>query len=147
MTHAIYNANAGFTYTITDELLVCHCPECGVPHGVPAGLVEQVHKKRPCFSIYCPNGHIWGYHGPSAADRLVKERERSARLAAERDQAEASAKAQRGVATRARNERNRLSARVKAGTCPCCNRTFKQLARHMASQHPGFGPIVEGGVT
>lgn len=27
---------------------------------------------------------------------------------------------------------------VGAGVCPCCNRTFKNLARHMAGQHPGF---------
>lgn len=25
--------------------------------------------------------------------------------------------------------------------CPCCNRTFKQLAAHMASQHPTFTPL------
>lgn len=26
--------------------------------------------------------------------------------------------------------------RIGAGICPCCNRTFSQLARHMQSKHP-----------
>lgn len=66
-------------------------------------------------------------------ERLRAERDRAARLAAERDQAEASARAYKGAATKARK-------RAKAGTCPCCKRTFQQLARHMASQHPDFEP-------
>lgn len=48
------------------------------------------------------------------------------------DEAEAvkrSAAAYKGAATRLKN-------RAKAGVCPCCNRTFQNLARHMASQHP-----------
>ena len=28
---------------------------------------------------------------------------------------------------------------AKAGTCPCCNRTFTNLARHMASKHKDVG--------
>lgn len=29
-----------------------------------------------------------------------------------------------------------LSDRAHAGVCPCCNRTFKQLAAHMKTKHP-----------
>lgn len=28
--------------------------------------------------------------------------------------------------------------RVSAGTCPCCNRSFKQLAAHMKNKHPDY---------
>lgn len=28
--------------------------------------------------------------------------------------------------------------RVSNGVCPCCNRTFKQLARHMENKHPEY---------
>jgi hypothetical protein len=31
------------------------------------------------------------------------------------------------------------------GVCPCCNRTFQQLARHMKAKHPGYGPTDEVG--
>lgn len=32
----------------------------------------------------------------------------------------------------------RLRKRASAGVCPCCNRTFSQLARHMQTKHPTF---------
>jgi hypothetical protein len=60
----------------------------------------------------------------AAAAQLTHERDQ--RLAAER-----SASAYKGQATRIRN-------RVGAGVCPCCTRTFANLARHMAGQHPDF---------
>lgn len=37
----------------------------------------------------------------------------------------------KGVATRLKN-------RAAHGVCPCCNRTFQQLARHMSAKHPDF---------
>jgi hypothetical protein len=88
-------------------------------------------------SIYCPLGHSHVPSGEGKAERterwLKEERERAARIDAEREQAEASARAHKGHATR-------LRKRTKAGVCPCCNRTFKQLARHMSTQHPDFEP-------
>jgi hypothetical protein len=32
--------------------------------------------------------------------------------------------------------KQKLEARVHAGVCPHCHRSFKELARHMAAQHP-----------
>jgi hypothetical protein len=58
--------------------------------------------------------------------REQKDREREAK-----EQAERRLSATRGVVTRIRN-------RVANGVCPCCNRTFADLHRHMASQHPEF---------
>ena len=34
--------------------------------------------------------------------------------------------------------KTRLKNRVGKGVCPCCNRSFANLKRHMASQHPEF---------
>lgn len=53
-----------------------------------------------------------------------------------REGAERSASAYKGQATRLRN-------RIKAGVCPRCNRTFQNLQRHMAGQHPEFKPEAE----
>lgn len=33
----------------------------------------------------------------------------------------------------------RTKNRVAKGVCPCCNRSFTNLAKHMAGQHPDFG--------
>lgn len=128
------------TMEFTDTLVVVTC-WCGVNHAVPENLrKEQLARHRDGLSplgIYCPVGHSHVPRGKGEAEelreRLERERERAARLAAERDQVEASARAYKGVATRTRK-------RAAAGVCPCCKRTFKQLARHMKSQHPNFDP-------
>ena len=31
-----------------------------------------------------------------------------------------------------------LQYRVGHGVCPCCNRTFGDLYRHMSTKHPGY---------
>lgn len=31
-----------------------------------------------------------------------------------------------------------LRNRAAAGVCPCCNRTFEQLGRHMTTKHPEY---------
>lgn len=138
MTQTIQRASSGFTYEVSGTLEVHECPTCGVLHAVPTELVRYADRHRPCFPIYCPNGHRWGKGGKSWEKRLAEARDDAAVARAQRDQAEASAQAYRGAATRARNERDRVAKRVKAGVCPCCHRTFKQLARHMARQHPDY---------
>lgn len=128
------------TLTYTGKLVVNTC-WCGIRHAVPEELerhrLRQHHNGRQVDSIYCPLGHAYVPAGKPETERLQeslqRERDRSARLAAEAEQAKASARAHKGAATKARK-------RAKAGVCPCCNRTFKQLARHMESQHPDFDP-------
>jgi hypothetical protein len=51
---------------------------------------------------------------------------------------ERSHAATRGVVTRKKNEAKKLRERARAGVCPCCHRTFKQLAAHMANKHPDY---------
>ena len=45
--------------------------------------------------------------------------------------AERSAAAYKGHLTR-------VKRRVGNGVCPCCNRTFKNLADHMTTKHPDY---------
>ena len=52
--------------------------------------------------------------------------------------ARAEAKHQKNVARSQKAAKTRLKNRVASGVCPCCNRTFKQLAAHMSRQHPEF---------
>ncbi|HYC31767.1 MAG TPA: hypothetical protein VEB59_05720, partial [Gemmatimonadales bacterium] len=50
----------------------------------------------------------------------------------QRDQTAASLRSTKGVVTK-------IKRRVAGGVCPCCNRTFSDLARHMSGKHPGWG--------
>ncbi|MCA0332294.1 MAG: hypothetical protein LCI03_20715 [Actinobacteria bacterium] len=126
------------TITYTGTLVVEEC-WCGIQHAVPQSLVDeqrrQFNRGQQQTPIYCPLGHPWIRSGESETERERKRRERAeARETALRDQLEAaerSARAYKGQATRLRN-------RAAAGVCPCCTRTFQNLQRHMASQHPTF---------
>jgi hypothetical protein len=118
----------------TETLTVCHC-WCGIALAIPANLYRNAHEDGR--SVYCPLGHTFGW---SETWKARYEREQANRKAAEqRAQAsrellraeERSHQATRGHLTRAKR-------RSAAGTCPCCQRTFQQLARHMRSQHPDY---------
>ena len=126
----------GDTITGSGTLRVTDCPTCGVVYAIPDGLYKRGKRYKEKVSIYCPNGHTWHYMGKTHEQELQGLRDEVARERAARDQAEANERGQRAAATRARNERDRLKQRGEAGVCPHCNRTFKQLARHMHSKHP-----------
>lgn len=106
---------------------------CGTPFALPQQLLNAA--RNAGHTIYCPHGHtvVWK---ETEVDRLRRERDRlkqdAARIEQERwdairraDKAEAATK--------------RLKKRASAGTCPCCQRTFSNMATHMKKQHPSFG--------
>lgn len=139
MGNAIHTRQPGETFAGYSELEVKVCPVCGVLYAAPRRLFEK-HQQND-GQWWCPNGHnlIFTESKSEKLERQLKsERDYAARLAAQRDQAQADAKAQKGRATRFKNDRDRIKTRVGGGVCPCCNRTFQQLARHMKSQHPDF---------
>lgn len=119
------------------------CCACAVVFGLNRSYYEGAKQAGPQLWWHCPNGHKQHFpHGPSEADKLRKERDtlkqqmayKEDRLRAEvaqREAAQNSARAFKGVATRMKN-------RVSRGVCPCCNRTFADLQRHMATKHKGY---------
>lgn len=139
------------TTDVTVTLIGITCCKCGCVFGVNKRTKEQLRENHEMF--YCPSGH--GQYFPQEsnlerAERLLREeRERSeAKLKSvqhslqwesdRRLDAEKGLLAERRVKTRYKNERDRIKARVANGVCPCCNRTFKNLASHMAGKHPDY---------
>lgn len=127
------------------EIVITTC-WCGIRHGVPRELYDFVSRQHNNGErqrdIYCPLGHSWVFSGQGEAARLREEKERlEQRLAAQRlatqaarDQADA---AERRRAA-AKGQLTKVKKRVANGVCPCCNRTFANLALHMESKHPDF---------
>ena len=113
------------------------CGKCGITFAAPETFWSQ--KVRDKTPWYCPNGCCRVFTGPTEDQKRIKQLERqlassreSADYARDRaDRAERSASAYKGQVTKIKN-------RVGKGVCPCCNRTFANLARHMQSQHPDF---------
>lgn len=102
------------------------CYSCGCIFAMSADF--YTHRVRDKKGWYCPNGHNQHFVGESDVDkanRLLKEEQDRHRRTLER-------------VNEAERERDRLKRRVKAGVCPCCKRTFKQLVAHMKQKHPDF---------
>lgn len=110
------------------------CCRCGVSFTSPVIAFRRNDGK----GFYCPNGHPLTF-GASQLDKVEKELERvkQERDRAKRDAewAEANAKNARKAAAAELTKRKNLEKRTRAGTCPDCNRTFKQLAAHMKTVH------------
>lgn len=127
--------------TYQGQLVTTNC-WCGIHYAVPSEFFEMIKSQHRDgvrqTAIYCPLGHTWEFSGKGEAEllqeRLDAERARSARIAADRDQIQASLSATKGQVTK-------LKKRVAAGVCPCCGRTFQQLSRHMANKHPDYASV------
>lgn len=126
-----------------DEFVRMTCGDCGVVWGMNRAFYEGAKQAGPNQRWSCPNGHWRNFvHGPSSEDLLRKERDTLRQQVAQRDdeiarQRERSEGAERR-ASAARGQVTRLKNRAAAGVCPCCNRTFANLAKHMAGKHPTF---------
>jgi hypothetical protein len=124
------------TMTFTETLRVTRC-WCGMAHAVPQALYDHMLKQRDNnveqTGAYCPLGHVWIITGESALNKERQVRERAeVRVRALRDQldaAERSHRATKGQLTKARKRADR-------GVCQHCNRSFVNVARHVAHMHP-----------
>lgn len=118
------------------------CPSCFMQYGVPSGFTDKRRNDHKTF--YCPGcGTRLSFpEGDTDLDRARRDLERAKqneaylndRIKSARDDAEHERR--RRIA--ATGQVTKLKKRASAGTCPCCNRTFKQLAAHMADKHPQF---------
>ena len=127
------------TITVSTDLVAEECCNCGVWFAVPRSLMGSLRRTKTTF--YCPNGHPQSYTRSEAdklRDKLNREiashdrtHTRLREVGKSRDAAERREAAHKGVATRMRN-------RASNGLCPCCNRSFVNLKRHMGTKHPDY---------
>lgn len=114
------------------KLVELVCGTCGVPHAIPEALYEECKREGGFWT--CPNGHSRGYgEGTTAA-----ELKRAKQALAQKDD---EIRATKDALDYAKSEIERQKRRTAAGVCPCCNRTFVQLARHMKTKHPSYNVV------
>lgn len=127
------------TFTQVGWFNVHNCSECGVLYALEGQY--DTRKSSESGRWCCPNGH-WQMYSESALQRSEKaakraqellemERERNRNLHDQKDRIDRQRAAAWGQVTK-------LKRRAAHGVCPCCNRTFKQLAAHMKDKHPEF---------
>lgn len=123
------------------EQQVIVCGTCGVTHTVP--LVVYLNALEEGGWWHCPSGHQRGFReGRKEKEALRRERDKLKQEAARLEEEAASALRERDLAERraaaAKKQLTKLHKRVGNGHCPCCNRGFVNLQRHMAAKHPDF---------
>jgi hypothetical protein len=108
---------------------------CNVTLAMSRTTYEET--KRTGRTWYCPNGHprVWG--GPTTEQRLRDAEARQVHLGDQLRAAEVAAE-------KARVEAARLLQRAANGVCPCCNRSFENLRRHVETQHPDLAAEQRG---
>lgn len=118
------------------------CKVCRTEVFLPDALYEAARRSQ-YVGFFCPYGHSLCFpQGETEESKLRRERDRLTQQLAERDdeiarqrrlreETERSLHATRGVVTRIKN-------RVGHGVCPCCTRSFENLAKHMKTKHPTY---------
>lgn len=121
--------------------IVCYAKECRIAFGLARDHYDQL--KRNGQAFYCTCGHQQHFIlGKTKEQKLREELDDTLRRAQRAEQRVAQeqnrASHHKARAAAFKGQVTKIKRRVGAGICPCCNRHFANLSRHMAGQHPDF---------
>jgi len=128
------------TFKKSETFEVMECIKCGFLFAAPERFFDT--QRRDAKSHYCVScGRSQGWtrsENDRLRDQLKKETHRLER--ARRDRDDARSRAEKANLSRAYYKGcvTKIKNRVKNGVCPCCNRHFVNLERHMHGQHPEY---------
>lgn len=127
---------------MSDLINIGECCRCRAPMALPRDLYSAA-KHSSSITFFCAHGHPQRFpEGESEETKLRRERDRLKQQLAQKDDAIRQEREQRMAAERqasaARGVVTKLKNRAAAGVCLCCNRSFANMARHMADKHPQF---------
>lgn len=134
------------TLTHATTLVSLECCECGGAMAFSAKWVTnaraEAHGKHMFTCPYCKTHQGW--MGKSQAERKeeqlkaqIEQLEKSKQWLEDRrretaEEAEHFRRSRDGM----KGALSKIKKRVGRGTCPCCNRHFSNLQRHMENKHP-----------
>lgn len=115
------------------------CGACGIHFALESTMNDR--RLEDGKDFFCPNGcriHFIDTENKRLKEQLDSLTRQLDGARKQRQWAEERAKASERRASAARGVVTRIRHRVGNGVCPCCHRTFANLARHMAGKHPGY---------
>jgi ssDNA-binding Zn-finger/Zn-ribbon topoisomerase 1 len=116
-----------FQEVVTLERL--QCGSCGGVFAMTQHFLET--KRMESGGYHCPYcGEVRGWW-KSEADKIREQLEEKSKLLT-------AAKCDLLREQHEKAELERKLSRTKNGVCPCCNRTFQNLGRHMKTKHKDF---------
>lgn len=112
------------------------CYTCKCKMIIPDALYEAAQRGKGKIAFFCSYGHSQVFvEGENEETKLRRERDRLQQRIAEKDDELKTLEGRRRAAV---GQITKIKNRVGHGVCPCCNRTFGNLAAHMTTQHPTF---------
>ena len=107
---------------------------CGHMVWLDEDHVREIKKTKESF--YCPRcGNTNYFPAKTEEQKLRAELEHQTKLTQwakmEAKHSENRRRAEKAAKTRIKN-------RIAKGVCPCCNRAFENVQRHMATKHPDY---------
>lgn len=116
-----------------------HC-WCGLPIHTSKNHLEA-HKRSSTVDIYCPVGHTPSWRTSTAEQETRKAKAEATALRAKLDQTKARLEHEKRSHAATKGTLTKTRKRISNGVCPCCNRTFSNLADHMRSKHPEYAGL------
>lgn len=115
---------------LQEKLFTVHCASCGMLFALTKDFEER--RRADHKQFFCPSGHSNHWDAETDVEKARRERDVARQQIAriEDEKREAIAAKDREIAT--------MRKRSAAGVCPCCNRSFSELRRHMQTKHPKF---------
>ena len=132
------------TQTFITEVVLLVCGGCGTHFGLDNQTYARARQSSAvyfrCTNPECPSP---SRHYTETDLDLARRDAASAREAAERERNRAEREADRANRQRRRaialkGVVTRTKRRIAHGVCPCCRRTFANVARHMTAKHPSY---------
>lgn len=126
------------------EFKTITCGSCAMVFAVPTSFHTQCLDDGRSFR--CPNVSCqWdsqSYTETATGNlkkELAKQKRRTEWAEKSRDRAQERAEHHQHRANGYKGQMVKQKKRAAKGVCPCCNRSFVNVARHMASKHPEYG--------
>lgn len=130
------------TETVFTTLERMDC-ECGGVYAISATLVAQAKAlggfKKTWKCPYCDTTRGYGSGTVDNLKEQIATLERRNQIIREsRDWHEKEAEHFRKSRDGMKGALTKVKNRISKGVCPCCNRTFADLQRHMTTKHPKY---------
>lgn len=107
---------------------------CGHVAYLPINRIKNLKRShRNFYCTVCGTSNYW----PDKSD-LEKMEIKLNTMKDQRDTVRQSLKYVKRSLVAHKGHTTRLKNRIAAGVCPCCQRTFQNLARHMKCKHPKY---------
>jgi hypothetical protein len=128
------------TLTRTVTLKIVECGTCGISFALPETLWNKCYNEGGFFS--CPLGHSRGWDVGNKKAYARELEDKVAQLESKVDLEKNKTMAAQREAAAARGQVTKIKKRIAKGVCPCCQRSFANLHRHISTKHPDYAEAV-----